>query len=299
MPVPYSDRRHLLGKRAGGTRQSVLALGFAFVVLLYPVDVSSGDEGGTLRDLRESVRDQDRGRVEPGNGRDSGDWGFVFFMLVGAGVWIPIAVLDTNWEASYLTFPYEEGYPGYYVLSSRIRERGEGYGEFDSEPQGKPWAGRLAIEATYYNDSVEGYGIQSRFSLPFALETEFRGERLLEDLPGGARDALWLGQGGVGWSFAKSRNTRFFLGAGPTFLSDSEASDYGWYVQYGAESFPREPLRLEAIIEGGRIGHAGFWRGRVQAGVHWKYWEVFGGFRFQSIGNVDLYGPSAGVQFWF
>ncbi len=100
------------------------------------------------------------------------------------------------------------------------------------------------------------------------METEIRAERLLEDLSGGRRDALWLGQGGAGWSFAKSRNTRFFLGGGPTFIHDSEATDYGWYVQYGAETFPRDPLRLEGVIEGGAIGRAGFWRGRVQAVVN-------------------------------
>ena len=54
-----------------------------------------------------------------------------------------------------------------------------------------------------------------------------------------------------------------------------------------------------ATMETGTLGSASVVHGRATIGATFHGWELYTGYDFLRVGNVNLQGPVVGLRFWF
>jgi hypothetical protein len=82
-------------------------------------------------------------------------------------------------------------------------------------------------------------------------------------------------------------------------LADDIDSEFGFNFTYGGDIYPIKPLVISAELDAGWIGEAWLIHLRSTVGVQWKQVEVYTGYDYLEIGQVQLDGFVAGVRVTF
>jgi hypothetical protein len=215
------------------------------------------------------------------------------FCLAGAAVtspvWVPKAALDDNtfsFDGRFARFPYDN-------LSGYIQP-------FDAGGQTKPWAVRLDaeyVETFDRLDNVIGGHLLVDTASRFGLSASFN--HLEEELSGGGRDRLQVGDCNLVYRFAQSEWAEFHTGLGMNWLADGSRTDLGFNFTYSADIYPRKPWVISAAIDWGTLGHAELFRFRTTAGIVFYGIETYAGYEYTEIGRAHWNGLVAGLRVWF
>ncbi len=218
----------------------------------------------------------------------------IFYYTAAAPISIPRVLLHDGPDKVFLLpeYPYQNPFSGYFV-------------SYDDYPEGenlvtrKEWGIRTSIEYGYDFDDIERTGFSlslattSRFGLKADLD--FFAERL--ESRGRDDTAIWDINGT--WDFARSRDWQFYLGLGAGFITDRKITRGGINAIYGISWFPLKPIRLNAEMELGNLGHAFTMHTRASAGLLHKNFEILAGYDHLKIDDVYIMGPFAGLCVWF
>jgi hypothetical protein len=120
-----------------------------------------------------------------------------------------------------------------------------------------------------------------------------------ENLGGGRRDDLHVGDVNLLYRFAETPNVQLHAGAGLNWMYDPGRIDLGMNFTLRADLFPVRPLILSSEFDGGWLGHAGMVHAAVSAGVNYRHVELFAGYDYREIGSADLAGPMLGGRIWY
>lgn len=275
----------------------------ACAVLLVPLLVPSPTtaQGGRLERVREEVRRE----PSPGENRDdrscddedgSGDFlGEVLgplcvYTITGPFV-LPHRFLEDDFARTGLfrRYPWDDGRRGRLTIQ----------GAPEPSPHLRPWSVRLAVD-----ESNDFHGL-NRLTASLLVDTSSRfglqtgWTHLREQLPGGRRDEMVLGDANLVFRFAQGEAAEFRAGLGGRLLLDGDLVRGGFNATYGADFFPAEPFIISTTFDAGTLGSAGVFRVRATAGVSFRHFELYAGYDYLLIGAVDLQGPVAGLRLWF
>ena len=209
---------------------------------------------------------------------------------------VPALAVGDDYQTSSLfpRFPYAYGLPGGLWLD-RGRKEGE-----DSEPPGaRGWYVRAQVEDGYDFRGVNRFGASaflntaSRFGV--ATDWDFFTQRL----PCGCYDELTVGDMNLTFRFAQTEWLQMYAGLGGRVMLDGSDTRGGFNFTYGGDVFPCKPVVISSSLDLGTLGSASVVRARSTVGLIHRHWELFGGYDFLRIGNVDLQGPLAGLRLWF
>ena len=161
------------------------------------------------------------------------------------------------------------------------------------------WMLRTRVDYVDDLDALSKIGGQFLFdsSIRFGIESEFNHYR--EDFRQGVDDELWIGDVNMVYRFAQSDRLQMRSGIGANWLSDRDATDWGFNFTYGGDWFPRRPWVVSTELDLGTLGEASLFHGRVTGGVLWRNTEVYLGYEHLSVGGADIDGLITGLRFWF
>jgi hypothetical protein len=283
----------------------------ALLAWLAATAVAPAQDDGRLQRVRQEVRapdDPPAQKASKKHGDDDDPWGELigdFFgeallLLIAAPFRAPMDLLDDHWDRRlYLPrYPYPHAYPGYLLLSPA--DAAVLHETFSEGVRRRNWAGRLSLENGNDFSGLNRFAGQLRldtsaYRIGFLTNWNF----YTEDLPRGRRDELVIGDANAIFRFAQNEVASCYAGVGLRTLTDRCGSDFGFNFTYGGEWFPVRPLVVGASFDVGTLGNAGVLHGRATLGAVWRHWEVYGGYDFLRIGNVNLQGPLVGVRWWF
>ena len=307
----------------------------ALLVLLLAACASSATRGeGLLGNIRNDVRrltsggssssdgssdsddDHQRRRDHRYDGSYDDDDGFYGYIVFQSGrlafyaltspFWAPYAALDDDWDVGgyFPRHPYDN-VPGYMM--------GDPCLPWDEDPtcaadplrtdrwpaRPRTWAARLRMEyADEFNDLTRVSGhllLTTKSRLGLDTETSYHEEQL----SGGGRDDLWLGDCNIFFRFAQNEHAQFRTGLGFNWLDDPVQTDFGFNFTYGADLFVRRPWVLSTTIDWGTLGEAELFRFRTTAGVIVHGVEVYTGYEYLDIDATHMNGIMGGVRIWF
>jgi hypothetical protein len=215
--------------------------------------------------------------------------GILAGMAATSPIWVPKALLDDDnfsFGGCFPRFPYDD-LPGYIQTH-------------DATAQTKPWSVRLDaeyIETFDRLDNVIGSHLLFDTASRFGLAASFN--HLEENLSGGGRDQLQIGDWNLVYRFAQNDRAEFRTGLGMNWLADSRRTDLGFNFTYAVDVYPRKPWVLSATLDWGTLGHAELFRFRTTAGLVFRGIETYAGYEYTDIGRAHWNGLVAGLRVWF
>lgn len=255
---------------------------------------ASSDQARASDDSDEDRRRRARYQEENGN-----FWGQLFepvfgaaIVGVGAGVtapfWGPAVWVEDSYSfsARFADYPYQDDLTGYMYLpagrseskSRSLRVRSEYADDF---------AGQQRIGGQVLCESASRFG--------FDTTTDYR----VEDLGRGTYDELWMGDANLVFRFAQSEWLTMRTGLGLNWLSDDCGNDYGFNFTYAGDWFPVKPWIVSSELDAGTLGDAWLLHLRSTAGFNFRHAELFLGYDWTRVGNVDLGGWVSGIRLWY
>ena len=208
--------------------------------------------------------------------------------IVGtAPLWGPARLLDDDFSATatFLEHPYQGGQPGYLCLGNQAM------------PGTTIWGATAASDYGFDGDIQRlGTRLAVDTQARFGLDTEWN--HLWGELEGRPWDEMQTGDFHFTVRFAQHSHAQFRAGAGFRWLSDELDTNYGFSGTYGIDVQPVRPLVLSLSLEAGTLRHDPFFHGRASAGLVWKHAEVFAGFDYLQIDEVEAAGPMIGLRIW-
>ncbi len=226
--------------------------------------------------------------------------------ILGAAIatspfWGPHEIFDAGFEQRgwFPAYPFVLDDRPYMVIGNCPAEETVGDDYFNPYFV-KPWALRVSVEAGDDFDRLARFGGQ------LFLDTSIHRLGILanvnyyrESLPGNRTDEAWMGDYNLTWRVTQSRRFDMHLGAGLRTWTYAGQTDPGVNFLYRADCFPVNQLHCSAIFEVGNLRNALVLHGQVQVGLTFEHGEVFAGYDFLRIKNVNLQGPAVGVRLWF
>jgi hypothetical protein len=190
----------------------------------------------------------------------------------------------TSLVSSFPEYPYADGLGGAMVT--------------DGSSFGKEWSGQVQFEFGS-GDDVDRSG--GAFLLEgvhgFGIDVDWDSYR--EDLPGGGQDELHIGEFNLLYRIAESEHSLIRVGVGVAWLGDRFDTDYGVNFSIKADYMPRRPLVFSGELDLGTIGDAETLHAAGTVGVMLQRCELYGGYDYRRIGDVELVGPMMGLRVWF
>ena len=286
-------------------------------IVLLLLGTASADAQGTLQRVRDDVRSSsgssDSGSSSSGdspggsflNGLFSsdGDGGSLGGMLVGIAVlapfYLPAALIGDKYEYQlpFTRYPYADGYHGYQILPLDLAATM--YTAETSDVQRNNWAVRVAIENGNDFNGINRVGGQLKIETASRWGFVTNWNYYYERFSCGCTDETVIGDTNVTFRFAQNEVVSLYTGLGFRMMSDRKQTDFGFNFTYGGDWFPVRPIIVSAVFDAGTLGSAGVVHGRATVGAIWHGFELFAGYDFMRIGDVNLQGPMAGVRFWF
>lgn len=209
-------------------------------------------------------------------------------VVVSSPIWMPPKLIgdDTSITGYFAHHPYYEHVPGYLML------------EYDMPSKPRAWTGRTRLEYGTDFDDIDRVGGQILVSHSSRLGIDAEWNSFAEKTATGT-DRLTLGDINLVYRIAQSERLLWRAGIGLNWLDDEVDTEYGINFTYGADWFPCEPLVVSSTLDWGRLSETSRFHIRSTLGVVVHGWELYAGYDYETIGGVDLYGPVAGVRFWF
>jgi hypothetical protein len=164
---------------------------------------------------------------------------------------------------------------------------------------GKAWLGRVQFELGSdfdgLNRNAAGFLLEGGGGFGF----DFHWDSLAEDLPGSGHDELHLGELDVLYRFAESDQSLMRVGLGTVWLGDRYDTDFGVNFTLKADFAPADPIVLSGELDLGTLGDAQHLHAAGTVGVMLNRCEVYGGYDYRRIGDVEIEGPMVGMRIWF
>ncbi len=259
-------------------------------------DTSANDDGSVLGDFLGSLfagflaAEDERGRSVGGQ---------MLAYTLFAPYTIPAAVLedDYKYHLYFAPHPYAGGYRGYQMLASDLAE--SLYDDDARNVRRKWWSGRLSVEEGNDFRGLNRFNGQMKVDHKsrFGFVTNWNWYR--EQLDCGCVDEAVIGDANLTFRFAQNEIASMYTGLGFRVLTDRRQTDWGFNVTYGGDWFPVRPLVVSGVFDAGTLGNTGVIHLRGSVGAIFHGWEVYAGYDFLQIGSTNLYGPMAGVRWWF
>ena len=285
-------------------------------VVLASAALGSPARAGVLAEASEEVRTQKRESADHSQDDscdDTGDdtdsfwiiqalWdltiGSLTEYLVPAGYWertnnVNGSVRHTRWytlpvwDTQFAQFPYGEAVSGIVVVP-----------EEDSVAYLKVFSARVGFDYGNNFDHLQRLGGSAmiEWNSGFAIDAE--GHSYHEQTPIGC-DRLAVGDFNVLWRYVETKHSVWRIGFGVNWFDDDSHSESGGNLTLRTDFFPAQPVIISGQLDFGSLGAATQFHGRLTAGVNFRRCELFLGYDYRSIGDAELEGPLAGLQFWF
>ena len=234
---------------------------------------------------------------------------------------VPYVALETGPERrkwAYEPYPYAGGSERGYIYRQRFKlpynpesdpqDATDAVDETPAPPADEPWdAGtqkwsfRPSGEASYVFDSILRARVAARFLTPSRLELDGAISFFAEQLEGSdVVETALLGRGGLSVRFAQESAVQFRTGVSILHWNYEGDQANGVAASYGFDFFPGEPVigSVDLLLGVLGPGKALFFEGRGTLGVSLGRAEVYVGYDFVLIEDVDLGGPLMGVRLW-
>jgi hypothetical protein len=249
---------------------------------------------GEVRDATEGTEgaDDDDDTGDAGDGDDTGD-DLGGDLAEEASETVMSAILSAAVmraeSVRFARYPYADGVRGWVVsdavapLPSASFRFSMDYA-YDWEQVHRP---ALALSL----DTSSGFGLRADYT------------NYVERLPEGAHDYLGIGSLDAMFRMVDATRVALYFGLGWRYVPDNEALVNGFNSLLAIDIFPVRPLVVSAIAEGGNLGAAGFFHGRVTLGALIQRLEIFIGYDAVVIGDgrenpIVFHGPLAGIRGW-
>lgn len=193
-------------------------------------------------------------------------------------------------------YPYRRGYPGFLTVHPDTAREVADY--WQNAPM-KTWWGTVSLEGGSNFDDLHRFGLRAHLDSTSRLGIITGWNFYREKLACGCTDDLSIGDANLTYRLFQSHLFQMHTGLGLRWLSDRHDTDFGVNVYVGADVFPVRPLVISTSLDFGTLGDANVFHFRATAGLVHKHWEIFSGYDYLSIGDVDLQGPLLGLRVWF
>jgi hypothetical protein len=245
------------------------------------------------------ARDSSLGSSNGLEGDDGLAWLAGGIVLATSPVWAPILILGDDWKtpAYFPAHPYTLEKEPYLDVSGRSIDN-EGKHWLDADYL-KPWAAQLSVENGNNLDNLNRLGGRLFIDTTWRFGLAARWDYLSERLGDGHGDWAHVGDSYLTFRLAQCSWGQVHAGLGARWLIDSQRKTAGVSVLYSGDFFPMEPVIISTAVDLGNLGSAFVIRARLTVGAQLGRWEVFGGYEFQRIGDVNIQGPLIGVRRWF
>ncbi|MCK9461509.1 MAG: hypothetical protein M0R80_17905 [Proteobacteria bacterium] len=274
--------------------------------------VSTSASAGKLDDVRDATDDGSGGSGNDASGDSSGDdsgddSGDGLAEAVGAAFMdaIAAAAAERAGRVRFAPYPYAEGHGGWVVPEPTADD------EAATAPEGPAVLPRVSFRFSL--DDAYAWERVHRPAIVLALDTSsgvgLRADytNYVERLPAGRLDYLGIGTLDAMFRMLDARRAALYLGLGWRYLVDPSARGAalvnGFNSLLSLDVFPVRPIVLSAIAEGGNLGAAGFFHGRLTFGALVQRLEIFAGYDAVVFGTGDenpivFHGPVVGIRGW-
>lgn len=164
---------------------------------------------------------------------------------------------------------------------------------------GKGWSGRVQFELGSDFDGLDRSGAGFLLEGAGGLGIDFDWDSCTEDLPGGGHDELHIGEFDLLYRVAESDHALVRVGLGTVWLGDRYDTDFGVNFTLKADFAPADPLILSGELDLGTLGDAQHLHAAGTVGVMLNRCELYGGYDYRRIGDVEIEGPVIGLRIWF
>jgi hypothetical protein len=230
--------------------------------------------------------------------------------LIGLGViavgaatspfWLPHTVFDPGFDQRgwFPAHPHMMSDRPYLLIGDCPEEPWTVDNYFDPEFI-KPWALRFSAETGSDFDAMD------RFSGQFFVDTSIHRLGFLmnwtyyRERAAGETDEAFMADYNLTWRITQSQRLMMHVGAGLRTWTYDDHTDPGVNFLYRADVFPISQVHCATIFEIGNLRDAFVMHLQAQAGFTFSHGELFAGYDWLRIGNVDLHGPMAGIRLWF
>ena len=199
----------------------------------------------------------------------------------------PVPSVAEAFARRFTAFPYADGSDGFVVNTA-----------LDS-PIGKPWLGRIDFEAGDASDGVDRTGVGFLIEGDHGFGVDFDWHTYTERLADGGHDELHLGDVNLLYRVVETEATLVRAGVGVAWLGDAYGSEPGVNFTLRGDFAPFQPVVLSGEVDLGRLGDAEHLHLAGTAGVMLDRFEVYGGYDYRRIGDVELQGPMIGLRLWW
>ncbi|QDT67599.1 hypothetical protein MalM25_04990 [Planctomycetes bacterium MalM25] len=172
-------------------------------------------------------------------------------------------------------------------------------GFFTTRGDGKPWLGKVQFEFGDGSEEVTRTGLAILLEGESGLGIDFDWDSYAEQLPGGGHDELHLGQVNLTYRILESNDTLVRAGLGVGWLGDAVGTEAGLNLTVQADWLPSEDWIVSADLDFGVIGDAETQHVSGTIGRRFGPCELYGGYDYRRIGDVNLHGPMVGLRLWW
>lgn len=238
------------------------------------------------------------GNPVPGAGQGMGALAALAGAVATSPFWVPYVLLEDNLsrQAYFPGHPYARSHEGY------LDDSGFRYGNGERSPLDPTYLKPFGVQ-TSLEDGHNFSGV-NRLTGRLAGDTAWRfglcsqWDHFFERYQGHS-DELVLGDLNLTYRFAQADWVRMYAGLGGRGLFDRYRVRGGFNFLYGADVFLIDPVVLSTALDLGHLNQAFLLRLRTSVGVQLGHAELFAGYDWLRIGDVDIHGPMLGVRLWF
>ena len=168
-----------------------------------------------------------------------------------------------------------------------------------SPSYGDAWLGRVQYEFGSDSQDLDRNGIGFLLEHTSRFGIDFDWDSYSEELPGGEHDELHVGEFNFLYRVAESDHLLMRAGIGVGWLGDRFGTEAGVNFTIKAEYMPCRPFVLASELDFGTLGDAENFHAAGSIGAMIGRCEVYGGYDYRRIGEVEIEGPQIGLRFWF
>ncbi len=216
-------------------------------------------------------------------------FGEAIFLAAAVPFWIPSKWVQDDYSATgyFPAYPYRDGIDGYLMIEPWLPSESSSFS--------------LQLRTEYADDFDSISRIGTRMLLDTSTRFGIDGEvnHWRETLAAGQHDDLWTGDANLVFRFAQSRQLQMRSGLGLSWLADDLGGDIGFNFTYQGDYMPRKPWIISGELDLGKLGDATLIHGRVTGGLQWQRAELFIGYDYYELGQVELRGFISGLRLWF
>ncbi len=188
---------------------------------------------------------------------------------------------------TFAEFPYAGGWQGYMMYSNW------------EVPVLKKTSGRISFEYGSDFDDIDRWTGDFQFEGARGWGIDADWNYYTERLAPGLQDNLHLGDINVFYRAVQTEKLQWRFGLGINWLDTRDVGEMGLNGTLKLDWFPVKPIVFSGELDYGRLGDAEMFHGGFSLGVMMNRVELFSGYDYRKIGQVELEGPVFGIRLWW